>query len=120
VTAVQGNTIELVGPGDARLSARAMPGAAKAGDKVTLGLRPEMIAPADSGPLYGTVDVVEQLGAMQLVYATLPDGTSIVAELREGTTPVLGSTARFAMAPGIRHLFDSEGAAITDHAEGGA
>ena len=120
VAAVEGNTVELAGPGEARLSARSTPGAVKAGDKVTLGLRPEMITPAESGPLHGTVDVVEQLGAMQLVYATLPGGTTIVAELREGTAPVLGSTARFALAPGIRHLFDSAGTAVTDHAEGGA
>ena len=120
VAAMDGRSVELSGPGDARLTAAAVPGAARAGDKVMLGLRPEIVTPADDGPLQGTVDVVEQLGAMQLIYATLPDGTGIVAELRGGTAPALGSTARFAIAPGIRHLFDAQGAAITDHGEGGA
>ena len=36
------------------------------------------------------------------------------------TAPALGSTARFAITPGIRHLFNAEGAAITDHGEGNA
>ena len=120
VTAVDGSAVELAGPGGARITARAAPGAARPGDKATLGLRPEILVPADEGSLGGTVDVVEQLGAMQLVYATLPDGTGIVAELRDGIAPALGSTSRFAIAPGIRHLFDADGAAITDHGEGNA
>jgi multiple sugar transport system ATP-binding protein len=120
VATVEGSSVELTGPGDARITANARPGTARAGDKVKLGLRPEMVTPANDGPLQGTVDVVEQLGAMQLVYATLPDGTSIVAELRDGIAPALGSTARFAIAPGIRHIFDAGGIAITDHREGDA
>ena len=119
VTAVTGGNVELSGPGDARISATAAPGRAKAGDALTLGLRPEIVTPADDGPLQGTVEVVEQLGAMQLVYATLPDGTGIVAEARDGNAPALGSTARFRVAPGIRHIFDTNGTAITDHRESG-
>jgi ABC-type sugar transport system ATPase subunit len=120
VSAVDGSSVELLGPGDARIAAKVAPGLAKAGDRITLGLRPEIVAPSEDGPLHGAVDVVEQLGSMQLVYATLPGGTGIVAEVRDGNAPTIGSTARFGIAPGILHVFDANGAAITDKREGAA
>jgi ABC-type sugar transport system ATPase subunit len=120
VSAVDGSSVELLGPGDARIAAKVAPGLAKAGDRITLGLRPEIVAPSEDGPLHGAVDVVEQLGSMQLVYATLPGGTGVVAEVRDGNAPTIGSTARFGIAPGILHVFDANGAAITDKREGAA
>ena len=66
----------------------------------------------------GTVDLVEQLGSVQLVYATLADKTAVVAELRSGRGPAVGSTARFAPTSGTRHVFDAKGLAITLHDAG--
>ncbi len=120
VATVDGETVELVCPGDAKLMAKVRVGSAKVGDKVTLGLRPEILSPADNGALSGTVDVVEQLGSMQLVYATLADGTSIVSELRGGTAPAIGSVGRFSIGNGTRHVFDGEKLSITLHSGGGA
>ncbi|WP_426232179.1 ABC transporter ATP-binding protein [Pararhizobium sp. DWP3-4] len=117
VSTVDGESVELACPGAARLSAKVRAGSAKTGDKVTLGLRPEILSPADEGPLTGTVDVVEQLGSMQLVYATLNDGTSIVSELRGGAAPVIGSVARFAIGPSTRHVFDADTLSITLHSD---
>ncbi len=120
VATVDGETVELVCPGDARLTAKVRVGSAKVGDKVTLGLRPEILSPADNGALSGTVDVVEQLGSMQLVYATLADGTSIVSELRGGTAPAIGSVGRFSIGNGTRHVFNAQKLSITLHSGGGA
>jgi len=119
VTSVNGDVAELVCTGDGRIAASIRPGSAKPGDTVTLGIRPEILAPADEGPFSGTVDVVEQSGAMQLVYATLPGGTAVVAELRDGAAPSIGSTVRFAISSGIHHVFDTSGIAITWHGEDG-
>jgi multiple sugar transport system ATP-binding protein len=120
VVSVDGETVELACAGDAHLTARVTPGAAKVGDRVTLGLRPEILAPADEGPLQGVVEVVEQLGSMQLVYATMPDGTPIVAELRGGAAPAIGSAAKFSISPGTRHIFDAGKLAITRHERAGS
>ncbi|NKM00541.1 ABC transporter ATP-binding protein [Rhizobium leguminosarum] len=120
VTAVDGETVELACAGDARLTAKVRASPSK-GDTVTIGLRPEILSPADEGSLSGTVDVVEQLGSLQLVYATLADGTAIVSELRGGAAPSIGSVARFAIGPGTRHVFDANKVSITLHSEvGGA
>jgi len=120
VISINGDVAELACAGDGRIAANIGPGSAKPGDRVTLGIRPEILAPASEGPLSGTVDVVEQLGAMQLVYATLPGGTAVVAELRDGAAPAIGSTVRFAISSGIHHVFDTSGIAITRHGEDGA
>ncbi|MDR9762894.1 sn-glycerol-3-phosphate ABC transporter ATP-binding protein UgpC [Rhizobium redzepovicii] len=119
VTSVEGETAELACAGNARIIAKVRTRPAE-GDKVTLGLRPEILSPADEGPLSGVVDVVEQLGSVQLVYATLANGTSIVSELRGGVAPSIGSVARFAIGQGTRHVFDAAEASITLHSGGGA
>jgi ABC-type sugar transport system ATPase subunit len=119
VVSINGDTAELSCQGVTPITAKIQPGCASPGDAMTLGLRPEILAPANEGPLSGTVDVVEQLGAMQLIYATLTCGTGIVAELRDGAAPAIGSTARFAISAGIRHVFNTSGAAITADAEHG-
>ena len=118
VAAVDGETVELACPGDARMTAIVRAGSAKRGDHVTLGLRPEILSPTDEGALSGIVDVVEQLGSMQLVYATLADGTSVVAELRGGTAPAIGSVGRFAVGSGTRHVFGTDKLSITRHSGG--
>ncbi|WP_412065835.1 ABC transporter ATP-binding protein [Rhizobium sp. SYY.PMSO] len=113
VAELDGENVALACPGDARVSAKVRVGSARVGDKVTLGLRPEILTPTDEGSLTGTVDVVEQLGSLQLVYATLADGTSIVSELRGGAAPAIGSVARFAIGSGTRHVFDGDQSSIT-------
>ncbi|WP_426130926.1 ABC transporter ATP-binding protein [Pararhizobium sp. PWRC1-1] len=115
VDAVNGEAAELSCAGGARLTAQVLAGSTKPGDKVTLGLRPELLAPADDGALQGIVDVIEQLGSMQLIYATLADGTSIVAEQRGGSAPTIGSPCLFAIAQGTRHVFDTNTVSITRH-----
>ena len=113
VAAAQGNEALIELAGGTRLPALVRPGSANPGDAVTLGLRPEMIQASPDGPLPGRVEVVEQLGAVQLVYATLQDGTTLVAELRDRRPPEVGTEVRFGPGPGIRHVFDAQGFAIT-------
>jgi ABC-type sugar transport system ATPase subunit len=113
IVAAQGNEILVELAGGTRLSALVRPGSAKPGDAVILGLRPEMLQIAPDGPLPGRVEVVEQLGAVQLVYATLADGTTMVAELRDRRPPAVGADVRFALGPGIRHVFDAQELSIT-------
>ena len=61
--------------------------------------------------------MVEQLGSVQLAYATLPDGAVVVAEMRDRRPPAVGEDVRLAPGPGLRHVFAADGTAITD-AEG--
>jgi hypothetical protein len=48
----------------------------------------------------------------------LPDGTSLVAELRDRRPPKVDSAVRLGLGRGIRHVFDAKGFSITRHEEG--
>jgi ABC-type sugar transport system ATPase subunit len=85
------------------------------GAAVTLGLRPDVLTLHPDGPIPATVDVVEELGNVKLIYATLPGGHPVVAELRSLALPKVGDAIRLALAEGQRHVFDAEGLAITLH-----
>jgi ABC-type sugar transport system ATPase subunit len=120
VVSVDSGSVEISAAGAARIAANVKAGSVGAGDRVTLGLRPENLTPAETGAFAGIIDVVEQLGSNQLVYATLDDGTSIVSELRGGIAPQIGSRANFAIGSGTRHMFNADTLAITGDREAGA
>jgi multiple sugar transport system ATP-binding protein len=84
---------------------------AAAGARVTLGLRPEDLAPAASG-LPARLERVEYLGAEALVHVRLDDGTDLRA-LAPGdwAPPAPGGALSLAVAPERVHLFDAESGA---------
>ena len=75
---------------------------------VSVGIRPEHLAGPDGVALDLTLDVVEQLGATAFVHAVLPDGATIIAEVR-GSRPNAGDRIRFYLNPADCLLFDSDG-----------
>jgi ABC-type sugar transport system ATPase subunit len=113
VSGIRGTEALVELPGGVMIPVHTRPSAVAEGASVSLGLRPEILTVQPDGPLAGRVEVVEQLGSVQLVYATLQDGTTVVAELRDRRPPQVGSEARFGLLPGIRHVFDAEGFAVT-------
>ena len=78
--APEGVTVEL--PGGDNLTVLVVPGATKAGDKLTLGVRPEHLQEGSGdGKLTGTALVVERLGGATYAYVKLDNGTMITAEV---------------------------------------
>jgi sn-glycerol 3-phosphate transport system ATP-binding protein len=82
-------------------------GHALQGTAVTLGIRPEHLAPADADRAIvgGEVQMVEQLGADTLVHVGHGDGT-LVARLH-GEHPDVGTTLHLAADPANLFLFDT-------------
>ncbi len=113
IAAAQGTEALIEVAGGVRIPTLVRPGTASPGDAVTLGIRPEMLEVSPDGSLTGHVEVVEQLGHVQLVYATLLDGTTVVAELRDRRPPAVGTDVRFVLGSGIRHVFDPRGYSLT-------
>ncbi len=107
---LSGNAVDL---GDAEVPVLVRPGVA-ANASVTLGLRPDVLRLDDAGTIPATVDVVEELGNIKLIYATLSNGVAIVAEAK-GPAPKLGQLVRFSLGTGTRHVFNADGLAITLH-----
>jgi sn-glycerol 3-phosphate transport system ATP-binding protein len=87
-------------------------GAAEAARAVTVGIRPEHLAPSGAFDAHfsGTVEMIEQLGADTLVH--LSHGEDLVtARLPHGAHPEVGSTLHLTADPARVYLFDAESGA---------
>ncbi len=76
-----------------------------AGQKVTLGVRPESVSIVPSGAgIRVEVDFVEELGATRIIHAEWAGHTLMLVQ-SEGDVPQPGSTVAAVIAPGTVHLF---------------
>jgi ABC-type sugar transport system ATPase subunit len=100
--AVNGGRVNLPGP------------SLKAGDAVTLGVRPEHLSETNGSglTLTGTVDAVERLGESSLIYMKLADGTDIIARTPGDSKAEPGQGHTCAAPAAAVHLFDKDGTAV--------
>ena len=95
-----------------RVEVAAQPGTAKAGDTVTLGVRPEMLRPEPGGALAGDVKLVERLGGLTLLHVGLKDGTDVTVQLDGSDGTKAHQAIHLAFDPSACHLFDSAGQSL--------
>ncbi|KAB2865956.1 MAG: sn-glycerol-3-phosphate ABC transporter ATP-binding protein UgpC [Bauldia sp.] len=89
-------------------------GGLKAGDAVTLGVRPEHMTEGSAVglDLIGTVDAVEHLGESSLVYMKLDDGTDVIVRTPGDSAATHGARFRATVPRGAIHIFDPAGNAV--------
>ncbi|WP_404287401.1 ABC transporter ATP-binding protein [Microvirga sp. RSM25] len=112
VTAVAdaATTIQLAS--GASLAVPVRPARQKAGDAVTLGVRPEHMRLAGEGEIVGEVMVVERLGGETFLYTQIKDGTMLIVQA-DGEIPTgLHERIAIKLDPATCHLFDDDGFAI--------
>ena len=86
--------------------------AAKAGQRVTLGIRPEHLQIADTG-IPAEVALVEWLGSVRFAYlSTKASDEPLIMQLETGTQLVQGQAVVVSASAEACHIFDSDGAAI--------
>jgi ABC-type sugar transport system ATPase subunit len=78
--------------------------AGREGARITLGVRPEHLAPAEDG-IAARVDLVETLGSETLVHASYDSG-ALVARITTGAVPAVGDPVRFAARADAVLLFE--------------
>ena len=113
VTAVDGAgaTVELLG--GSSITVPVQPGRLKAGDAVTLGVRPEHLRPAEVGEIQGEVMVVERLGGETFLYTQLAGGTEMLVIQADGEIPTrVHDRIAVKLDPATCHLFDAAGLAV--------
>jgi multiple sugar transport system ATP-binding protein len=87
----------------------------RAGQEMTLGLRPEAVRISDASragsgaSLRGTARVVERLGERTLVYVALADGTLLTAEDRGDSVVQAGDAVGLTVDGRAAHLFSADG-----------
>ena len=87
----------------------AIPGKVEAGRRVTVGIRPEHLAPCkpSEANLVGSVEVVEALGADTLIHVTIA-GRSIIARLAQGAHAEIGEPIALAAVRDKVYVFDAD------------
>ncbi len=100
--------------GEERLAIRCAANAVQPGDRLTVGVRPEHVCEPDEAAvsLRGAVDVVERLGTVSYVYATLADGAGFVASTAGTSRARAGEARAFGLDRSTVHLFDGDGLAL--------
>ena len=86
-----------------------------AGRKVTIGVRPEHLAPCtpSAAHLVGSIEVVESLGADTLVHVAVA-GRTVIARLPHGAPATIGEPIALAALPERVYVFDADsGARLT-------
>jgi ABC-type sugar transport system ATPase subunit len=110
-------TVEAVDNGEARIVGDAIDsfvlpaGSLRSGGRLTLGVRPEHLAPAGEGQFAtsGVVELVERLGEASYAHVRRADDKMTVSEIRGRRTPTPGETIRLGAPNEEVHVFDEQG-----------
>jgi len=104
--------VRLLLRGGAEFDAAVAAGSAKAGDAVTLGIRPEDLRPGPGG-LAASVTLIESLGNIRFAYLdSAATSDPLIVQLAPGEALAEAGKVRLSARPDSCHLFDSEGRAF--------
>jgi multiple sugar transport system ATP-binding protein len=99
--------------GGRQLSVKAIGRTLEAGTPVVVGIRPEHMLLGE-GALEAKVDIIEQLGGNTVIYASLPDGQSLVAQVVGQSLITRDATVNLSWPTEQCHVFDSQGLTLTN------
>ncbi|WP_081972771.1 ABC transporter ATP-binding protein [Leptolyngbya sp. KIOST-1] len=106
-----GTTVRL--PGDATVTIPVQPRSLSAGDRATLGIRPEHLRIDASNPtLMGEVLVVERLGGETYLYVKIAGGDTFIVQTDGDSRAKVRDRVPVAIDGHLCHLFDGAGQAI--------
>jgi len=109
VLASNGDTATIELASGSRLESTFPEAAPAVGEAVTVGVRPEDLAPTDSGGvLTGEVQIAEQLGGETFVYVALEGGDTITVEIKGQAAVSSGDRMHLEFAGGKYHVFGSD------------
>jgi multiple sugar transport system ATP-binding protein len=106
------NMVSLALPGGRNIEIPASAVEAAPGADVTLGLRPESLDLSAEGPLAGTVDIVEHLGAETLVYVRDAHPGQLIVKTAGATRVKPGDMVNVTVRPDRACLFDAGGRSL--------
>jgi sn-glycerol 3-phosphate transport system ATP-binding protein len=103
-------TVELTGAASRIVMPLGRQTAARAGDAVTLGIRPEHLQPFQNGPIEFEIELAEPLGADTLLHGKF-GGDSNLVTVRQGGHVIArpGERRRFNAEGRHLHLFETDG-----------
>ena len=109
VEATAENTITIAGTTIEKTSVPCASTSVHAGDRLTLGLRPQAFVADAEGVLKGKVELVERLGHETIIRIRLQDETTVTAALVGQSDLEPGDMASLGFKPEEAHLFNASG-----------
>lgn len=82
------------------------------GDAVTLGIRPEGLRIDPSGPIAGTVSLVERLGGLTHLHVTIEGSEPMTVQIEGSNATRAHDKIRLAVDPAACHVFNRAGQAL--------
>ena len=76
------------------------------------GVRPEDVVVRDDAPIAGRVELVEQLGEVQLLHVDVGTDEPMIAKVARDARFLVGDTIHLGAEPRHWHVFDADGRAI--------
>ncbi|HEY0122701.1 MAG TPA: sn-glycerol-3-phosphate ABC transporter ATP-binding protein UgpC [Rhizobium sp.] len=101
--------ISVTLPGGSTITVPVAAGAAKAGSKLTLGIRPEHIRIGQGGQFTGQAILAERLGGLTVLHIDIASDQSLVVQTEGTDTTPLHTPISLQIDPAACHLFDMEG-----------
>jgi multiple sugar transport system ATP-binding protein len=105
----QGTTVGLAG--GQRIVVPIGAGVARAGDSVTLGIRPEGLHIDPAGPIVADVSLVERLGGLTLLHVKTGE-QDMTVQIEGSDATKAHDQIRLSADPALCHLFDKAGQAL--------
>jgi multiple sugar transport system ATP-binding protein len=96
----------------ARLVVPVEPGTSRSEDTITLGIRPEGLRMDASGPISGTVALVERLGGLTLLHVMAEGDQPLTVQIEGSNSTRAHDQIRLAVDPAACHLFDNANQAL--------
>jgi multiple sugar transport system ATP-binding protein len=114
VTAAAPSSVTIALPGGASITVPRKPGAAKPGDAVALGIRPEALDSKGKGVavLEGRAAAVERLGNETYVYLEVPGSNEFAVHAAGDVAVQPGDPMRIGIPAAACHVFDAAGQAL--------
>jgi multiple sugar transport system ATP-binding protein len=114
VTAVSKRSVAVALPGGHAITVPRRPGRAVAGDRVSLGVRPEVLDSRGKGDavLEGRAAAVERLGNETYVYLEVPGSDEFAVHAAGDVAVEPGDAMKVGIPASACHLFDATGAAF--------
>ncbi len=88
------------------------PGAVRAGDAVTLGVRPEALFQDPNGPIAGDVRLVERLGGLTLIHVGHGAEQPLIVQTDGADAIQSHAPIRLSVDPAACHLFGADGSTL--------
>jgi multiple sugar transport system ATP-binding protein len=100
--------LALPGGGNVEVAASGL----RAGDNVSVGIRPEHLAISTAGDIPGRVEIVEHLGDETLAYVSIGAEAPLTVKAAADSGVAIGDGVRLAVKPGTAITFDTDGRAL--------